>query len=546
MLKLQHCKNWLVKQLVLSLILVSASIARAQLPGAGINFQAIARDNFSNPAKDRLIFVETRILQQTENGIVVLKEIHQANTNSEGIFNISVGNGNRVGGTVKGINEIEWSKGPYYLGLKIAIQPVSPIANWDYTKEFIDLGTSLFGTVPYALYAAKSGDLDGKLNISDTANMLAPYRKLINTTSSNSNTSIPSNLWTILDGKLSIVDSITKYVTPTQLNAKTFDSTAIYNQFALKANRTDVANLTTALGLKANTIDLNSALALKANNSDLANFTSILNNKANTASVTSSLASKEDIANKSTNVTSDASSDAKYPSVKAIKDYVDAQVVSATQAPLIFTSPIVTNGNTISLNKATTSIDGYLSAGDFTSFYNKIDLSQKAANNGVATLGNDGKIPSNQIPAISFQSANVVNSQSDMLALSNAVVGSIAIRTDDNNNYVLSVLPASTLSNWIQLRTPVSVTSVNGYSGPNVVLTTNDLSEGVNNKYYTDARARAALSASAPLGYNSSTGVFNLTNASANTNGYLTSTAFTTFNNKQNALTPGVDYLAPN
>jgi len=548
MLKFQKYKILLVNLLALLLIILSAGIARAQVPSTGINFQAIARDNFSNPAKDRLIYVETRILQQSESGTIVLKEIHKTNTNGEGIFNISVGNGERIGGTSKGINEIEWAKGPYYIGLKIAIQPISPIANWDYTKEFIDLGTSLFGTVPYALYAARSGDLDSKLNISDTAIMLAPYRKLYNATSSNSNILIPSNLSNILDGKLNIADSIAKYVTPAQLNAKTFDSTSIYNQLALKANSTDLANLTTNVGLKANTIDVNSAFALKANNSDLANFTSILNTKANTASVSSSLATKEEIANKSTNVTTDASSDTKYPSVKAIKDYVDTQVVavSSSQAPLTFNSPIITNGNTISLNKSTTSVDGYLSAADFTSFNNKIDLSQKAANNGVATLGNDGKIPSNQIPAISFQSANVVSSQAEMLALNTVVVGSIAIRTDDNNNYVLSALPASTLTNWIQLRTPISVTSVNGYSGPNVVLTTNDLSEGVNNRYYTDARARGALSATAPLGYNSSTGVFNITNASTNTNGYLTSTDFTTFNNKQNALTPGVDYLSPN
>jgi hypothetical protein len=63
-----------------------------------------------------------------------------------------------------------------------------------------------------------------------------------------------------------------------------------------------------------------------------------------------------------------------------------------------------------------------------------------------------------------------------MLALNSAVVGSIAIRTDNNNNYVLSALPASTLANWIQLATPSSVTSVNGNTGPNVVLTAADIS----------------------------------------------------------------------
>ena len=216
------------------------------------------------------------------------------------------------------------------------------------------------------------------------------------------------------------------------------------------------------------------------------------------------------------------------------------------QAPLIFTAPLVKNANTVSMSQATTSVDGYLSAADFTSFNNKIDATQKAANNGVATLGNDGKIPSNQIPSISFQSATVVNSQSSMLGLSNAVVGSIAIRTDVSKNFVLSALPSSTLVNWIELATPSSVSSVNGSAGPSVVLTTNDVSEGASNKYYTDARVRSALSAASPLSFNSATGTFSMSAASASNNGYLSASDFTTFNNKQNAITAGTDYLAPN
>jgi len=100
-----------------------------------------------------------------------------------------------------------------------------------------------------------------------------------------------------------------------------------------------------------------------------------------------------------------------------------------------------------------------------------IASAEKGAINGVATLGSNGKIPSAQIPAVSFQSANVVATEAAMLALSSAVAGSIAIRTDNNKNYVLSATPPSTLSNWIELATPTSVTSVNGNSGPSVTLT---------------------------------------------------------------------------
>ncbi len=90
---------------------------------------------------------------------------------------------------------------------------------------------------------------------------------------------------------------------------------------ALKANTADV---NTALGLKAKTTDMNSALALKANSADM---TTALGLKANSADVTSSLALKEDTSNKST-ATALGTSDALYPSQKAVKTYVDAQIAS--------------------------------------------------------------------------------------------------------------------------------------------------------------------------------------------------------------------------
>jgi len=145
------------------------------------------------------------------------------------------------------------------------------------------------------------------------------------------------------------------------------------------------------------------------------------------------------------------------------------------EMPLTISAPLVRTANAIAIPAATGTVNGYLSATDFNTFSNKINSTEKAANNGVATLGNDGKIPSSQIPAISFQSVNVVTSQSAMIAIAGAQVGSIAIRTDVNKNYVLSGLPASTLSNWLELSTPNAITTVNGNAGPNISLTKSDI-----------------------------------------------------------------------
>jgi hypothetical protein len=144
---------------------------------SGIFFQAIARDINTNPAKDRKIYVQSNIIQSAPSGTIVLIEEHQTNTDSYGVFSIMVGNGTRVGGTVGGISTIDWSKGPYYLNLKIAITPVGVGAGWDYSKEWVDIGTTIFGTVPFALYSASTAKIDDKLNSSDTSKMLEPYAK---------------------------------------------------------------------------------------------------------------------------------------------------------------------------------------------------------------------------------------------------------------------------------------------------------------------------------------------------------------------------------
>ena len=205
------------------------------------------------------------------------------------------------------------------------------------------------------------------------------------------------------------------------------------------------------------------------------------------------------------------------------------------QTPLSFSSPLFNAGNTISMFQATNVFDGYLSSTDWINFNNKIDLAQKAANNGVASLDANGKIPTSQIPSISFSSGYVVTSQAEMLALSSAVVGSIAIRTDNSKNYVLSGLPATTLSNWLELLMPVSIASINGHTESSITLTSTDIAEGTN-LYFTNTRARNAISATSPLVYSASTGIISIPTATSATAGYLTASDWSTFNNKLGAF----------
>jgi hypothetical protein len=165
----------LLKKSFLLCLLLFSFCADAQ---NGIFFQAIARDNNTNPAKNRKIYLQTKIIASSPTGTNALIEEYQTSTDDYGVFRIMIGNGIRVGGVASGLSTIDWSNGPYYLNLKIAITPVGVGIAWDYNKEWVDLGTTVFGTVPFALYSASTAKINDKLNISDTSKMLEPYAKV--------------------------------------------------------------------------------------------------------------------------------------------------------------------------------------------------------------------------------------------------------------------------------------------------------------------------------------------------------------------------------
>jgi len=298
--------NIIIKTITLIAILITISTkASAQTLNNGIFFQAVARDNFSNPAMNRKIYVQSSIIQTTATGTIVLTEEFQTTTDATGIFSISVGQGMRIGGTVSNLTGIDWAKGPYFLSLKIAITPIAPATTWEYKSEWINLGTTSFGAVPYALYAGTAAGLNDKLNITDTSGMLAfyvktntikiletiigskiastdtavmlaPYKKMVNEIIASNITSLTADaINAALDSKVSLVDSNNNYVTPTQLAAKTFDINPINSSIATKLNIADsINNYVTPTQLAAKTFDINpinSSIATKLNIADSIN-----------------------------------------------------------------------------------------------------------------------------------------------------------------------------------------------------------------------------------------------------------------------------------
>ncbi len=126
----------------------------------------------------------------------------------------------------------------------------------------------------------------------------------------------------------------------------------------------------------------------------------------------------------------------------------------------------------------------------------KESLSNKDANFGYAGLDGDGKINPLQLPALAVTNTFVVASQVAMLALS-VEPGDVAIRTDENKTYILQGTDPTNLADWQEMLAPLAgVSSVFGRTGAVTAqsgdYTTSQVTEG-SNLYYTDARARAAI-----------------------------------------------------
>ena len=376
---MKNQKFFTLKKILIALLLcISASQSIAQNSN-GIFFQAVARDNFSNPAKDRNIYVESSIIQTTVNGTKVLVELHKTKTDAMGVFNITIGNGQRTGGSSTSIATIDWSKGPFYLNLKIAITPFSASDSWDYSKELVDIGTTSFGAVPFAFYSASSAkvsdkldatdttkmlavyakamavqslatDVSNKLTAADTLTMLAPYAKAAYTIDSNFFRSQLATKLNIVDTinytkqkytdsafskKLNIADS-SSYVTPSKLAANLFDQTPLKNEIATKLNIADSSSYVTPSKLAI----YYTSSASSGTTVDTSSLSNRINLKASSSDVTNAIALNTSAITTNTNA------------ITANTTSIAAEATTARAAELVLTNSVTSNTTNISSNTA--------------------------------------------------------------------------------------------------------------------------------------------------------------------------------------------------
>ncbi len=130
--------------MVTGLFLAAGEAASGQgtVPG-GINYQAVARDNYGKEIVNTPIEVQFTIRSGSPTGTVVYEEVFTDVTTSRyGVFSLVIGKGDPVSGTFA---NIDWSSFNHYLQVSVKFE-----------NNFMDMGTMQFMAVPYALYAGKS------------------------------------------------------------------------------------------------------------------------------------------------------------------------------------------------------------------------------------------------------------------------------------------------------------------------------------------------------------------------------------------------------
>jgi len=125
---------------------LQTSFVYAQAP-ASFPYQAVARSTSGNLLASQALSLRISLLDGSITGTVVYQEVQNVTTNTLGLFTLSIGLGTVTSGSFAAIN---WGSGSKYI--KVEMDPAGG-------NSFTVMGTSQLLSVPYAIYANKSGDL---------------------------------------------------------------------------------------------------------------------------------------------------------------------------------------------------------------------------------------------------------------------------------------------------------------------------------------------------------------------------------------------------
>ncbi|MHA8075773.1 tail fiber domain-containing protein [Aquirufa sp. TARAVU-A1A] len=241
-----------------------------------------------------------------QSGVTDYEETQQVTTDEYGLVSVSIGNGISTGqGTFKSFDSIKWDA---------AIKSLKVSVSYDACTNYKAVSTQSLNYSPYALFAesteyANVRGVPTKVSqFQNDAQFLAPKDlDPLNTALAKTNQAIESNK-IIAENNFVVstkkIDTLKNNIT-TLGSQLTEQSSRIVDVHSIANNAQQVAD--NALNTANNA------------NNQISNIQYLL---------TTQNANSEQISNKSISVAADATSDIRYPSVKAVKDYVDVQITS--------------------------------------------------------------------------------------------------------------------------------------------------------------------------------------------------------------------------
>ncbi len=136
--------------LVIFFLFTGIFALQAQNVPQSFKYQGVARNGASVVIGS--IGLQLTIRAGSASGTVAYRERHFPSTNNAGVFSVNVGQGTVTAGS---FNTIDWNASTYFLQVEL-----DPNGGATYS----DMGASQILSVPYSLYAAKAGSVDGDLD----------------------------------------------------------------------------------------------------------------------------------------------------------------------------------------------------------------------------------------------------------------------------------------------------------------------------------------------------------------------------------------------
>jgi len=146
-----------MKQLFTFITFLFSIVVLSQAP-QGMSYQAVAFDSGGNPVVNGNVGIRISILDNSPTGTLIYEETHTKTTNSQGLFNLNIGQGNPITGT---FSSIDWAINSKFLKVE-----VDPVGGTNYTIT----GTNQLMSVPYALYAENTNETSNQSIISNLNN----------------------------------------------------------------------------------------------------------------------------------------------------------------------------------------------------------------------------------------------------------------------------------------------------------------------------------------------------------------------------------------